>query len=92
MRFAAWGEFNNAFEQKEYMEAYVAEDVAREMLKDPRCAPNSTRSSRTRVREEPAGAPGLLRAQHASWDERFNLYPVMRLDARPDPVPAVSAA
>ena len=33
---AAWGEFNNFFEQKEYMEAYVAEDVARDMLaKDP---------------------------------------------------------
>ena len=27
---AAWGEFNNAFEQKEYMEAYVAEEVARD--------------------------------------------------------------
>jgi len=26
---AAWGELSNAFEQKEYMEAYVAEDVAR---------------------------------------------------------------
>src|SRR5690606_33634040 len=29
---AAWGEFNNAFERKEYMEPYVAEEVAREML------------------------------------------------------------
>ena len=28
----AWGEFNNAFEQKEYMEPYVAEMVARQML------------------------------------------------------------
>src|SRR5690606_8837883 len=27
-----WGLFNNAFERKEYMEAYVAEAVAREML------------------------------------------------------------
>jgi hypothetical protein len=26
------GFFNNAFEKKEYMEAYVAEDVAREQL------------------------------------------------------------
>ncbi|MEO6064805.1 MAG: M14 family metallopeptidase, partial [Lysobacterales bacterium] len=32
--FAAWGVFNNRFEQKEYMEAYVAEDIARAMLRD----------------------------------------------------------
>ena len=32
----AWGFFNTAFEQKEYMENYVAEDVARQMLaQDP---------------------------------------------------------
>jgi hypothetical protein len=32
----AWGEFNNAFERKEYMEEYVAEQVAREQLEaDP---------------------------------------------------------
>lgn len=34
-----WGFFNNAFEQKEYMEDYVAEEVARKMLaKDPALA------------------------------------------------------
>src|SRR5690606_40673600 len=31
----AWGGFNNAFERKEYMEDYVTEQVAREMLRDP---------------------------------------------------------
>jgi hypothetical protein len=36
---ARWGEFNAAFERKEYMEAYVAEQVAQEMLeKDPALA------------------------------------------------------
>ena len=30
----AWGLFNTAFERKEYMEAYVAEDVAAQMLKN----------------------------------------------------------
>ena len=35
----AWGLFNNAFEPKEYMEEYVAEDVAREqMAADPALA------------------------------------------------------
>ncbi|MGH9160047.1 MAG: M14 family metallopeptidase, partial [Vicinamibacteraceae bacterium] len=34
--FAAWGELNSAFERTEYMEDYVAEEVARDMLtKDP---------------------------------------------------------
>ena len=28
--FAAWGFFNACFEQKEYMEPYVAEQIARE--------------------------------------------------------------
>ncbi|WP_311196820.1 M14 family metallopeptidase [Rugamonas apoptosis] len=35
----AWGLFNNAFERKEYMEAYVAEEVARgQMAADPALA------------------------------------------------------
>ena len=33
--FVDWGFFNSAFEQKEYMETYVNEDVAQAMLKDP---------------------------------------------------------
>ena len=32
--FVSWGFFNAAFERKEYMEAYVAEDVAAKMLKE----------------------------------------------------------
>ena len=31
---AQWGLFNAVFERKEYMEAYVAEEVARKMLAD----------------------------------------------------------
>src|SRR5580698_10614221 len=30
--FAAWGLFNACFEQKEHMEPYVAEQIAREMM------------------------------------------------------------
>ncbi|HEY4555883.1 MAG TPA: M14 family metallopeptidase, partial [Lysobacter sp.] len=49
----AWGEFNNAFERKEYMEAYVAEDVARRMLaEDPALRAEFER----RIAEEPAFA------------------------------------
>jgi hypothetical protein len=61
----AWGMFNNAFERKEYMEEYVAEDVAREqMAKDPALAAEFRRAASRRcgVCQKPACAPGILRA------------------------------
>jgi len=77
----AWGEFNNAFEQKEYMEAYVAEDVARQQLAaDPALAAAFHR----RLAEDPAFAkdPGarldFFYRRSPSWDERRDLYPVLR--------------
>ena len=83
---AAWGEFNNFFEQKEYMEAYVAEDVARELLaKDPALKA----AFEQKLRDDPAFAkdPGarlqFFARRHPSWDERYNLYPVLRVDTAP---------
>jgi len=80
----AWGAFNNAFERKEYMEEYVAEDVAREqMAKDPALAA----AFRKKVESDPAFAKNpharleFFARRHASWDERLNLYPVMRTDS-----------
>ena len=82
----AWGEFNNAFERKEYMEDYVAEEVAREMLKaDPALAARF----KARLDADPAFAKsGAARLEffarlHSSWDDRYNLYPVMRTAAAP---------
>jgi hypothetical protein len=79
----AWGFFNNAFERKEYMEEYVAEDVAREqMAADPALA----EQFRRRVESDPAFAKNaharleFFARRHASWDERLNLYPVLRTD------------
>jgi len=84
---AAWGEFNNAFERKEYMEPYVAEEVAREMLaKDPVLKARFEQ----RLRDDKAFA-GDPRARldffyqlHPSWDERYLLYPVLRTATVPD--------
>ena len=83
---AAWGEFNNAFERKEYMEDYVAEEVARQMLSTD---PGLRRAFEQRVEEDPEFA-GDARARldffyrrHSAWDERFNLYPVLRVDRAP---------
>lgn len=82
----AWGEFNNAFERKEYMEDYVAEDVARKMLaEDPALAEAFAR----RLQGDPAFAADpqarleFFYRRHASWDERYNLYPVLRTNVAP---------
>ena len=84
---AAWGEFNGAFEQKEYMEDYVAEDVAREQLKrDPRLAEEFQKKLATDAEfaKDPAARLQFFARRHASWDERFNLYPVMRTERAPE--------
>lgn len=80
----AWGMFNNAFERKEYMEEYVAEDVARaQMAADPALKAQFQQM----LASDPAFAKNgrarleFFAKRHASWDERFNLYPVMRSDA-----------
>jgi hypothetical protein len=82
----AWGFFNNAFERKEYMEAYVAEDVAREqMARDPALASEFKRKVETdeAFAKNPHARLEFFAKRHASWDERYNLYPVMRANVAP---------
>lgn len=77
----AWGDFNNAFERKEYMEAYVAEDVAREqMAANPALAEDFRKrlASDTEFAKSPSARLDFFYRRHSSWDEQFNLYPVMR--------------
>ncbi|RFP08353.1 MULTISPECIES: M14 family metallopeptidase [unclassified Duganella] len=77
----AWGEFNNAFERKEYMEEYVAEDVARGQLEaDPalRAEFQKKLDSDAEFNKSQAKRLEFFARRHASWDERYNLYPVMR--------------
>jgi hypothetical protein len=80
-----WGWFNNSFEQKEYMEAYVAEEVAREQLAaDP--VLKSVFEKKLAAEPDFAKNPGARLAffaqRHSSWDERYRLYPVMRTAAK----------
>jgi hypothetical protein len=78
---AAWGFFNGCFEQKEYIEPYVAEIIALEMLSSD---PALTREFQNRLANDPAfaGNPAARREffhrRHGSWDERSNLYPVLK--------------
>lgn len=82
----AWGTFNNAFEQKEYMEDYVAEDVARDMLaRDPalKAAFEQKLKDDPKFAADPAARLAFFYRRHSAWDERFGLYPVLRVDSAP---------
>ncbi|TMQ05094.1 MAG: peptidase M14 [Deltaproteobacteria bacterium] len=84
-----WGMFNAAFERKEYMEPYVAEQVARDMLAaDPslRAAFDAALAADPQLAASPARRLEWFYRRHPSWDERVNLVPVYRLQA-PPPAP-----
>ncbi|TAA08801.1 peptidase M14 [Pseudoxanthomonas winnipegensis] len=80
-----WGLFNAAFERKEYMESYVAEDVARQMLRDPQVKA----AFEQRLKDDPAFAASprarleFFARRHPSWDTRYGLYLVLRTDQTP---------
>ncbi len=83
---AAWGGFNNAFERKEYMEDYVAEDVARDMLaKDQslKAAFEQRLADDPEFANSPRARLEFFSRRHSSWDDRYNLYPVLRSDVAP---------
>jgi hypothetical protein len=82
----SWGFFNTSFEPKEYMEPYVADALGVTMLQtDPKAKEEFER----RLREDPefAKSPNarleFFYRRHPSWDERLNLYPVMRVEREP---------
>jgi len=81
----AWGFFNSAFEQKEYMEPYVAEEVARAQLADPAVAAEFARrlAADAAFAKDPAARLDFFYRRHPSWDDRYNLYPVMRIEQMP---------
>jgi hypothetical protein len=81
-----WGFFNTAFERKEYMEAYVAEEVGERMLReDPKIRAEFDKrlAEDEEFRRSPAARLDFFYRRHSSWDERFNLYPVYKTDATP---------
>jgi len=81
----SWGFFNPAFEPKEYMETYVADAVARDMLKDPKVKEEFERrlGEDEAFAKSPAARLEFFYRRHPSWDERLNLYPVYRVDVVP---------
>jgi len=80
--YAAWGFFNIAFEQKEYMEPYVAEDVARDMLsRNPALATEFKQKLATdpAFAKDPQARLDFFYKRHPSYDEQLNLYPILRI-------------
>lgn len=78
-----WGFFNAAFERKEYMEAYVAEEIGEQMLKSDAAL---KKEFERRLGEDaefarnPVARLDFFYGRHSSWDERYNLYPVYRTE------------
>jgi hypothetical protein len=82
----SWGYFDVAFEPREYMENYVAEQVAQEMLaKDPALRAEFSQRLATdpAFAASPAARLNFFYQRHPSWDQRLNLYPMLRLADRP---------
>ena len=82
----AWGEFNTAFERKEYMEDYVAEEVARDMLaKDPALKARFEQRLKDDAdfAKNPTARLEFFARLHSSWDASYNVYPVLRTDRTP---------
>jgi Zinc carboxypeptidase len=74
-----WGFFNRFFEQKEYMEEYVTEKVAHEMLKDPKIKSEfEERLKDEKFKENPAARFEFFYRKHPSWDDRMAVYPVVK--------------
>jgi hypothetical protein len=84
--YAAWGTFNNAFEQKEYMEPYVAEQVGERLLaNDPKLAQEFRDKLDTdpAFEHDPQARLDFFYRRSPSWDERYGLYPVYRVQHDP---------
>ena len=80
--FVSWGYFNAHFEQKEYMEDYVTEEVAQEMLATrPEIATEFDQrlAKDPQFAQDPAARLEFFRRHHSTWDQRFNVYPVTRV-------------
>jgi zinc carboxypeptidase len=87
-----WGLLNGVFERKEYMEPYVAEQVARDMIA---ANPKLQGEFDAAVAADPELAGSWFRRldwfykRSPAWDERVNLLPIYRAE---QPLPASAPA
>ncbi len=81
----AWGTFDAVFEKKEYLEPYVLEPFARDLLaRDPAVrAEWERRLADPAFANDPKARADFFHGRHPSWDEEYRRYPVLRVDAHP---------
>ena len=79
----SWGFFDAIFERKEYMEAYVTEEAAQQMLADgPATREEFERKlSDPKFAADPEARLEFFQRRHPSWDETKDRYPVVKVDA-----------
>ncbi|MFE1882068.1 hypothetical protein [Streptomyces diastatochromogenes] len=80
---AAWGYFNAHFEHKEYVEPYVTEIFAGQMLQqDPTLADEFQRrlSQHPEFAADPEARREFFQRRDSSWDSRFAMYPILRIN------------
>ncbi len=83
--FLAWGDFDAAFEKKEYIEDYVLDPFARDLLaRDPAVRREfDARLQDPAFARDPQARLEFFHRLHPSYDEAYLRYPVLRADARP---------
>jgi Zinc carboxypeptidase len=80
--FVSWGFFNAIFEDKEYAEAFILEELAENMLKsDHNIATDfeSLLNQSEKFRNDPAARLRFFYDRSPYRDERKNVYPIARL-------------
>lgn len=80
--FVRWGFFDAIFEEKEYAEDYIMEQLAREMLvKDPHLKKEFEEKIQTDTAfaKSPSARLHFFYERSPYWDKQVNLYPVARL-------------
>lgn len=82
--FLAWGFFNANLEQKEYLEDYVSEAYARELLKDPAVkAEFDAKLKDEAFAKDPEARLRFFSSRHPSADPMLNVLPVYRVATAP---------
>ncbi|MFC1733674.1 M14 family metallopeptidase [candidate division KSB1 bacterium] len=80
--YVSWGFFNTIFERKEYVESYVMEEMAREMLAED---PELLEEFELKKMEDPEFAGNFwsillwFYSKTPYWDERKDVYPVGKI-------------
>ena len=82
--FLAWGFFNANLEQKEYLEDYLSEAFARELLKDPAVkAEFDAKLKDEAFAKDPEARLRFFSSRHPSADPMLNVLPVYRVAKAP---------